>query len=294
MNVTIEIGEWVDRTRLTGEEKRSEERWGVHAIAQCSWPDGTKAKFESPGRLGVRPGRRAAVADTEADKLRRMLASLGIATPAKNAESLGETTTPSAEKHDAERATLLKGTLPNTEEVFNLIDALASTDGIWWSYSPRRGLRGSVTGTAPRLGQAFQDASGMRREARWIDDGSYGCLCPLALAAEADTELTEADLEEIHLSAHETARARAAANGHDTAEEIEEHFNSGNAAWGLLVPVSDECPLEEWAAEHLDEPTRTDMERVTRTYKALSSYARSRLRPRRPRVMDYDDPAGAR
>ena len=232
--------------------------------------------------LGVQADRREAVAERERKKLVQRLASLGIET----ADGKPEDGTSQKEGTDdsAARSSLLRGTLPNTGQVLDLIDSLAG-DGTHWAHSANHGLRGSVSSFRPRLGRKIDQTTGTPQKPEWIDDGSYECLCPLALASSRDVELTEGDLEEIHGAPLEAARAQAAAAG---AKGSPERFNEGNAAWGLLVAVSYGVAMNEWAKDNLEAATDATLRQAERTHQALHRYALARLQPADAETIEYD------
>ena len=232
--------------------------------------------------LGVKEDRRAPVAHREAQKLRRRLADLGIQATVKRREDAA-----SAEEDSDDgsaRASLLTETLPNTEKVFDLIDRLAG-EKMQCAYDPDLGLRGSVGGLTPRLGRKVDQITGTRHKAVWMEDGTYNCLCPLALAAGQDDELTEADLDEIHAAPHNAARTQATATGAKTQSDW---FDEQNTAWGLLVAVSDGVPTEDWTVENLEGATDATLALAEETRRKLEQYAIQRLEPAEPTTLDYD------
>ena len=58
------------------------------------------------------------------------------------------------------RRRLLDRSVPGTDAVFDLIEALGRIDGIEWSYAPKLGFRGSVTERAPKLARNIGESRG--------------------------------------------------------------------------------------------------------------------------------------
>ena len=190
---------------------------------------------------------------------------------------------------DAMREETLTGTLSQTRQVLQAIDKLAES-GWKWSRHPKLGVRGSCRGRAPRVKVARGRNTTGRTwigEAKWLNDGTPGCLCPLAAVQGTgrgtdDEKWAKAHNEPLQTALNEFLKTRAEEPYPATEDKaIEEAFDLEAAPWALLVLIADNSDVETWRNDELGPLTGREIELFERSRKAISDWMETRLRPAR-------------
>ena len=276
----------VDETTLGGPAPRTERLHTISAVANLT-NGSASAEIRTGGTRGVSPEREALVRTAELQRLDHEIRELGVQLATRSSETSDEGTQPPSINRDMERDRLLEHSTTGTAKVFELIDRLAEDKKMLWAFAPGKGIRGSVTGQRPEIGQSRRIDGKATKPREWVNDGRYGALCPLAAAYEQEmTDLTEDQVAQIHDLPHEEARRRAKGAGVKTKRS----YTEADAAWGLLVAASDDSRLKFWMIEWMNPEELDRLELYSFTYAAIRDWMMLQLEPLPATVIDYDDP----
>ena len=193
---------------------------------------------------------------------------------------------------DHVREQLLSQSHGDAAAVFALIDQLADAgDKISWSKHPKLGIRGSVTGTAPRVCRTASGPDFEIDDAEWETEGDHDCLCVLAVnheLASTATDDTHGNRPSVHYAPMPEARRLAA--GAKTAEAAPAEFTFETAPWGLLVAASDEADIADWIDDNLPNATSTEIRQMRSTYWSIRSWLEMKLAPQCAETVYMDAP----
>ena len=193
---------------------------------------------------------------------------------------------------DHVREQLLSQSHGDAVAVFALIDRLADAgDRLSWSKHPKLGIRGSVTGTAPRICRTASGPDFEIDDADWETEGDADCLCVLAVNHELAS--TAADDERgngpsVHYAPMPEARRLAA--GAKTAEAAPAEFTFETAPWGLLAAASDEADVDDWIDDNLPNASSTEIRQMRSTYWSIRSWLEMKLAPQFAETVYMDAP----
>ena len=182
---------------------------------------------------------------------------------------------PEKVRTNARWSEILTGACPGTDNVFELIDALAELKAVAWAFDPALGFRGSFKGRTPELKR-----SGRRGGWEWLLDGEPDCLCPVAAIVEADSESEYDTAMTVNRDPMLEARRVFAQKAGYTF--VPQNFTMESAPWGMLVLASDSANLDEWVDEYMPDLSKADRERLEKTRTAITTYLYVKLNPTAP------------
>ena len=285
-------------------DDRRSNLWEDHGVEECirircrgsaQLPGGTKIRIESREH-GAIPKNMPMRIHAAYRRLREsVLDDLRLIARTNAPIELNEKTTDADETGDLDnvRKTLVAQSHGQAAEVFAFIDRLAAKSndtGIMWAKHPRLGIRGSVTGTPPRISQEARGASFKLDKADWDSDGELDCLCVLGMGHEIDDTNKDADLDTGTVHHRPMAEARRRAANAENEGDAPKEFTMDTAPWGLLVAASDDTSLNEWITDYRREATDGEIEQLTTTYRSIKSWLQIKLAPLFAETIYVDSP----
>ena len=223
---------------------------GVRAISQVRLANGCTLTVKSPGQVGFREGDTVKLDqayEQERERLEEAIDQIpGIS-------STREPQLPAPDRVDdlaLLRTQLLRDALPGTNHVFDLVERIAGCRGAIWAYSTEYGFRCSVSNRLPTL--TIQDTEQTSsRVTGWANDGSYDCLCPLALIWDVEhDDLTNEGPRDVHNDPYRELQRRIhEATGVCLKDDL---FTMETAPWAMLVLASDNALLQSWIDTKLE------------------------------------------
>ena len=258
----------------------------IETTATVQMNDGCTVTLTSPAHRKVPHDNSQRIEQIHAAQTRtiaRLLDRLDDNLPGGAARTLTEAEKAAARDADggdrADRGAVLEGTAPGTEDVFDLIDELR-TAPIRWAADPARGIRGSLNSPPPEL---------QRIDGRYALAWAWNpeALCPLAAAIATRTAGADEDGDPEHGA--DTAQndpmgaARREYSRVNGLAETPGRFTMESAAWAMLVRASDNARIEEWIDDQDMEVTDDEIETLSRTLEAITTWLNQRLTLETPR-----------
>ena len=228
--------------------------WEDHGIKDCirirclgsvRLPGGTMVSIKSREHIGI-PKSMPERIDAAYRRLREnVLKDLRFSTRNNKGVELEEKNTAPDADLDTVRQTLVTQCHGEAAEVFAFIDRLAGeSNGIIWAKHPGLGIRGSVTGTPPRIFQETRGASFELTKPEWNSDGELDCLCVVAVNQKVNDTDKKDDLQPSSVHHQPMAEARRLAANTEDDKDTPTAFTMDTSPWGLLVAASDNADME--------------------------------------------------
>ena len=279
---------------------RTTSLWKDYGIEDCirircrgsvRLPGGTMVSIKSREHIGIPKNMRERIEAAYQRLRENVLNDLRFSTRNNKGVELDEKNTAPDGELDSVRKTLVMQSHGQAAEVFAFIDRLAEEhSGITWAKHPGLGIRGSVTGTPPRIFQETQGASFELSQPEWDSDGELDCLCVLAMNRAVNDTDKEDDLKRdiVHHEPMVEAR-RLAANAEDE-KDTPTAFTMDTSPWGLLVAASDNANIAEWINDYHGKATKEEVEQLTTTYWSIKSWLQLKLAPVFAETIYVDSP----
>ena len=258
----------------------------IETTATVQMNDGCTVTLTSPAHRRVPRDNSERIEEIHAAQTRtlaRLLDRLDDNLPGGAARTLADAENAAAEDADgadgADRGAILEGTGPGTEDVFDLIDELRAKP-MRWAADPARGIRGSLNGPPPEL---------QRIDGRYALTWAWNpeALCPLAAAIAARTARGDEDGDaEYGADTPQSDPMGAARREYSRVNGLPEtpsRFTTESAAWAMLVLASDNARIAEWLDDQDMEVTDDEMETLSRTLEAITTWLNQRLTLETPR-----------